>query len=211
MEVDPGPAALRPGGAEEEPAGETSMPGTPGVAGGACNPGGAWAGQVGQESALAWGLCAFSTPALSDSYLYRQTNKQTDRQTDRQKPSNNRIRAHKYSAQIHRHKDTQAHGYAQVAGACAEMLLCAVWAVEHRPRPAKRGRCLYVRTLRVRSVREQPAGAGETGVMHPMQGRDCCVCASACERESERKGERERVCAYACARVSVITYTHTRA
>ena len=60
-----------------------------------------------------WGLCALSNPALSDAtYTDRQTDRQTeDRQTDRQrKPSNNRIRAHKYSAQIHRHKDTQAHG-----------------------------------------------------------------------------------------------------
>ena len=51
-----------------------------------------------------------------------------------------------------------------------EMLLCAVWAVEHRPRPAKRVLCLYVRTLKVRSVRAKHAGAGESGGMHPMQG-----------------------------------------
>ena len=77
MEVDPGPATLRPGGAEEQPVGETSMPGTLGVAGGACYPGGAWAGQVGP-------LC-FVKPCFVRRYLHRQTDRQTDRrQTDRQ-------------------------------------------------------------------------------------------------------------------------------
>jgi hypothetical protein len=109
----------------------------------------------------------------------RQTDRQkTDRQTDRGSPA---TIVFEHTSILHRytdtktHRPTETHGDTQVVGTCAEMLLCAVWAVEHRPRPAKRGRRLYVRTLRVRSVREQRAVAGESGVVNPMQGRECYV------------------------------------
>ncbi len=106
---------------------------------------------------------------------------------------------------LHRHKGTQAHVYTRAAGAFSEMLLCAVWAVEQCSRPAKRGRCIFVRTLRVRSVQ-----ARESGVMHLMQGESVRACMRACVRERERRKGRdgESWCACVCACVCPKLYTH---